>query len=154
MVLPSNDARHRSARADECDRISDCCLENAELTVEGMNRPLDSRLITDAKVRYKPGVLKYQQMGYWAPDYEVKETDVIAVFRFKPQEGVDPIEAAAAVAGESSTATWTDPRFRRHAHRGGLKELAMITQGTFSFLPEPLRSAYSICALISSSVSS
>ena len=24
-----------------------------------------------------------------------------------PQEGVDPVEAAAAVAGESSTATWT-----------------------------------------------
>ncbi len=64
-------------------------------------------LITDAKLRYKPGVLKYQQMGYWQPDYEVKETDVIAVFRFSVQDGVDPVEAAAAVAGESSTATWT-----------------------------------------------
>jgi ribulose-bisphosphate carboxylase large chain len=30
-----------------------------------------------------------------------------ALFRITPQEGVDPIEAAAAVAGESSTATWT-----------------------------------------------
>ena len=29
------------------------------------------------------------------------------MFRITPQEGVDPIEAAAAVAGESSTATWT-----------------------------------------------
>ena len=28
-------------------------------------------------------------------------------FRVTPQDGVDPIEAAAAVAGESSTATWT-----------------------------------------------
>jgi ribulose-bisphosphate carboxylase large chain len=36
-----------------------------------------------------------------------KETDVIALFRLTPQEGVDPEEAAAAVAGESSTATWT-----------------------------------------------
>jgi ribulose-bisphosphate carboxylase large chain len=46
-------------------------------------------------------------MGYWEPDYTPKDTDVIALFRITPQDGVDPIEAAAAVAGESSTATWT-----------------------------------------------
>jgi ribulose-bisphosphate carboxylase large chain len=46
-------------------------------------------------------------MGYWDPGYVPKETDVIAVFRVTPQDGVDPEEAAAAVAGESSTATWT-----------------------------------------------
>ncbi len=57
--------------------------------------------------RYKAGVLKYKQMGYWQPDYEPKPTDIIALFRITPQEGVDPEEAAAAVAGESSTATWT-----------------------------------------------
>ena len=61
----------------------------------------------DAKKRYQAGVLKYAQMGYWDPGYEVKDTDVLAVFRITPQDGVDPIEAAAAVAGESSTATWT-----------------------------------------------
>ena len=38
-------------------------------------------------------------MGYWQPDYEPKDTDVIALFRITPQEGVDPEEAAAAVAG-------------------------------------------------------
>jgi ribulose-bisphosphate carboxylase large chain len=63
--------------------------------------------IIDPKKRYRPGVLKYAQMGYWDGDYEPKETDVLALFRITPQEGVDPIEAAAAVAGESSTATWT-----------------------------------------------
>ncbi len=57
--------------------------------------------------RYKSGVMPYAKMGYWDPDYEPKETDVIAMFRITPQDGVDPIEAAAAVAGESSTATWT-----------------------------------------------
>ena len=57
--------------------------------------------------RYKAGVLKYAQMGYWNPDYVPKETDVLALFRITPQEGVEPEEAAAAVAGESSTATWT-----------------------------------------------
>ncbi|KGB81706.1 MAG: form I ribulose bisphosphate carboxylase large subunit [Pseudomonadota bacterium] len=59
------------------------------------------------KERYKAGVLKYAQMGYWDGDYEPKDTDVLALFRITPQDGVDPIEAAAAVAGESSTATWT-----------------------------------------------
>src|SRR5436189_32660 len=63
--------------------------------------------ITDAKRRYQAGVLKYGQMGYWEPDYVPKDTDTICLFRITPQEGVDPVEAAAAVAGESSTATWT-----------------------------------------------
>src|ERR1700730_1987595 len=70
--------------------------------------------VTDERVtaktgaaRYKAGVLKYAQMGYWDADYVPKDTDVLALFRITPQEGVDPIEAAAAVAGESSTATWT-----------------------------------------------
>ena len=57
--------------------------------------------------RYKSGVMPYAQMGYWDEDYEPKDTDIIALFRISPQDGVDPIEAAAAVAGESSTATWT-----------------------------------------------
>jgi ribulose-bisphosphate carboxylase large chain len=57
--------------------------------------------------RYRAGVLKYAEMGYWDSDYRPKDTDILAVFRITPQEGVDPMEAAAAVAGESSTATWT-----------------------------------------------
>src|SRR4030042_874044 len=57
--------------------------------------------------RYRSGVIQYKAMGYWEPDYAPKDTDVIALFRITPQEGVDPEEAAAAVAGESSTATWT-----------------------------------------------
>ena len=63
--------------------------------------------IKEGKERYKAGVIPYAKMGYWEPDYVPKDTDVLAVFRVTPQEGVDPIEASAAVAGESSTATWT-----------------------------------------------
>jgi ribulose-bisphosphate carboxylase large chain len=59
------------------------------------------------KDRYKAGVIPYKEMGYWVADYEPKPTDIIALFRITPQQGVDPEEAAAAVAGESSTATWT-----------------------------------------------
>ena len=46
-------------------------------------------------------------MGYWYPLIQIKDNDVLALFRFQPQEGVDPVEISAALAGESSTATWT-----------------------------------------------
>src|ERR1700730_8075067 len=69
-------------------------------------RPLSPPETTAAK-RYKAGVLRYVEMGYWQPDYQPLETDLVVVFRITPQAGVDPEEAAAAVAGESSTATWT-----------------------------------------------
>jgi len=57
--------------------------------------------------RYESGVIPYAKMGYWDAAYTVKTTDVLALFRITPQPGVDPVEATAAVAGESSTATWT-----------------------------------------------
>jgi ribulose-bisphosphate carboxylase large chain len=60
-----------------------------------------------APQRWDPGVHSYASMGYYDADYVPKPTDVLAMFRVTPQPGVDPIEAAAAVAGESSTATWT-----------------------------------------------
>ena len=72
-----------------------------------MNKPVEDGVVIDAKTRYSAGVLKYVQMGYWDADYVPKETDLLALFRITPQDGVDPVEAAAAVAGESSTATWT-----------------------------------------------
>ena len=64
---------------------------------------------TDVKKnnRLEAGVTPYAEMGYWQPDYEPKSTDILCAFRITPQAGVDPVEAAAAVAGESSTATWT-----------------------------------------------
>ena len=73
----------------------------------------------DHKGRWTAGVTPYAEMGYWNPDYEPKDTDVLCVFRITPQEGVEPTEAAAAVAGESSTATWTvvwTDRLTPHEH--------------------------------------
>ncbi len=67
----------------------------------------DPKAATPPHGRYSAGVMEYRDMGYWQPDYEPKDTDIITCFRVTPQEGVDPIEASAAVAGESSTATWT-----------------------------------------------
>ena len=55
---------------------------------------------------YNAGVKDYRNT-YWEPDYNVKDTDILAVFKITPQAGVDREEAAAAVAAESSTGTWT-----------------------------------------------
>jgi ribulose-bisphosphate carboxylase large chain len=71
------------------------------------------------KDRWASGVTPYAEMGYYDADYEPKDTDVLCAFRITPQPGVDEIEAAAAVAGESSTATWTvvwTDRLTDHKH--------------------------------------
>ena len=73
----------------------------------------------DAKARYSAGVLEYKKMGYWEPDYSPKDTDVIALFRITPQDGVDPIEAAAAVAGESDFVSVYNAQDRRFLPREG-----------------------------------
>jgi ribulose-bisphosphate carboxylase large chain len=72
----------------------DTVMDTGAVTVKGADR-------------YRSGVMEYRKMGYWEPNYTPKDTDVIALFRVTPQDGVDAIEASAAVAGESSTATWT-----------------------------------------------
>src|SRR3974377_1524509 len=59
------------------------------------------------KSRWAAGVTPYAEMGYLHLNYEPKPRDILGAFRLAPQDGVDPTEAAAAVAGESSTATWT-----------------------------------------------
>src|ERR1700737_3651834 len=74
---------------------------------------------TEKKDRWASGVTPYAEMGYYDADYEPKDTDILAAFRITPQPGVDAIEAAAAVAGESSTATWTvvwTDRLTAHEH--------------------------------------
>jgi len=68
---------------------------------------MNKRETVSGAERYRSGVMEYRKMGYWEPDYVPKDTDVIALFRVTPQDGVNEIEASAAVAGESSTATWT-----------------------------------------------
>jgi len=71
------------------------------------------------KDRWASGVTPYAEMGYYDADYVPKDTDILCAFRITPQDGVDHIEAAAAVAGESSTATWTvvwTDRLTAHAH--------------------------------------
>jgi len=58
------------------------------------------------KKTYKAGVKEYRET-YWMPNYTPSETDILACFKITPQAGVPREEAAAAVAAESSTGTWT-----------------------------------------------
>ncbi len=57
--------------------------------------------------KYKAGVRPYA-VDYYVPDYLPLDTDLLCAFRLQPKDGVDMIEAAAAVAAESSTGTWTE----------------------------------------------
>jgi len=55
---------------------------------------------------FEAGVKEYRET-YWDPGYEPGPTDLLAAFRLTPQPEVAAEEAAAAVAAESSTGTWT-----------------------------------------------
>ena len=81
--------------------------------------PTPAGATEEKKDRWASGVTPYAEMGYYDADYVPKDTDILAAFRITPQPGVDEIEAAAAVAGESSTATWTvvwTDRLTAHEH--------------------------------------
>lgn len=59
-----------------------------------------------ANQTFDAGVQDYK-LTYWTPDYTPLDTDLLACFKVVTQEGVPREEAAAAVAAESSTGTWT-----------------------------------------------
>jgi ribulose-bisphosphate carboxylase large chain len=89
------------------------------------------------KSRWSAGVTPYAEMGYYNADYEPKDTDILCAFRLVPQEGVEPIEAAAAVAGESSTATWTvvwTDRLTAHEHYQAKCYRVDSVQGTDQYI--------------------
>ena len=84
-----------------------------------MSPTSESSDVLAKKDRWSAGVTPYAEMGYYDADYVPKDTDILCAFRIVPQPGVDSIEAAAAVAGESSTATWTvvwTDRLTDHKH--------------------------------------
>src|SRR5262249_24898110 len=104
----SRDATHSHANDLEADRSEKARLMNGARQQRKEFPTMNAPTVTvRGAERYRSGVMEYKRMGYSEPDYGPKDTDLIALFRVTPQEGVDPSEAAAAVAGESSTATWT-----------------------------------------------
>ena len=98
----------------------------------------------EKKERWSAGVTPYAEMGYYDADYVPKDTDILCAFRIVPQPGVDAIEAAAAVAGESSTATWTvvwTDRLTDHKHYQAKAYQVDAVPGTDQFIA---RIAYDI----------
>ena len=69
----------------------------------------DQRVNNNQQDFFKAGVEEYSAAGryYYDPGYTPKETEVLAAFRITPQPDVPREEAAAAVAAESSSGTWT-----------------------------------------------
>ncbi|XP_047258974.1 ribulose bisphosphate carboxylase large chain-like [Capsicum annuum] len=61
---------------------------------------------TKASVGFKAGVKEYK-LTYYTPEFQTKDTDILAAFQVTPQHGVPPEEVGAAVAAESSAGTWT-----------------------------------------------
>jgi len=98
----------------------------------------------EKKERWSAGVTPYAEMGYYDADYVPKDTDILCAFRIVPQPGIDAIEAAAAVAGESSTATWTvvwTDRLTDHKHYQAKAYQVDAVPGTDQFIA---RIAYDI----------
>src|SRR5438477_3963995 len=106
--------------------------------------PSSSSESLEKKDRWSAGVTPYAEMGYYDADYVPKDTDILCAFRIVPQPGVDSIEAAAAVAGESSTATWTvvwTDRLTDHKHYQAKAYRVEPVPGTDQFIA---RIAYDI----------
>jgi len=62
--------------------------------------------MTTLATSFSAGVKDYAAT-YWEPTYQPKDSDLLACFKVVAQQGVPREEAAAAVAAESSTGTWT-----------------------------------------------
>ena len=56
------------------------------------NRKMAPQTETKAGTGFKAGVKDYR-LTYYTPDYQVKDTDILAAFRMTPQPGV-PVEEA------------------------------------------------------------
>ena len=68
----------------------------------------------EAKSRWGAGVTPYKEMGYWRPDYEPEDSDILAAFRITPQPGVDPEEAAVETPGYPTRSSRAYRAFDRH----------------------------------------
>ncbi len=87
--------------------------------------------------RYRAGVRPYAE-DYYAPDYVPGETELLCAFRIQPGAGVDMIEAAAAVAAESSTGTWTEVWSAQLTNLDEYKAKVYRIEGDVAYIAYPL----------------
>jgi ribulose-bisphosphate carboxylase large chain len=87
--------------------------------------------------KYKAGVRPYA-VDYYVPDYVPSDTDLLCAFRIQPKPGVDMIEAAAAVAAESSTGTWTEVWSNQLTDLDFYKARVYRIEGDIAYMAYPL----------------
>ena len=87
--------------------------------------------------KYKAGVRAYAR-DYYVPGYVPADTDLLCAFRIQPKGGVDVIEAAAAVAAESSTGTWTEVWSRHLTNLDFYKAKVYRIEEDIAFIAYPL----------------
>ncbi|KAD4179305.1 hypothetical protein E3N88_27896 [Mikania micrantha] len=71
--------------------ISDRSFENSREATKLLYPAPKRRTETKASVGFKAGVKDYK-LTYYTPQYETKDTDILAAFRVTPQPGVPPEE--------------------------------------------------------------
>jgi len=87
--------------------------------------------------KYRAGVRPYAA-DYYVPEYVPTDTDLLCAFRIQPKGGVDMIEAAAAVAAESSTGTWTEVWSNQLTDLNYYKAKVYQTQGDIAYIAYPM----------------
>lgn len=87
--------------------------------------------------KYQAGVHPYA-LGYFVPGYQPADTDLLCAFRIVPAKGTDMIEAAAAVAAESSTGTWTEVWSNQLINLDFYKAKVYRLEGDLAYLAYPM----------------
>jgi ribulose-bisphosphate carboxylase large chain len=85
---------------------------------------------------FEAGVRPYAH-DYYDPNYTPKDTDLLCAFRIQPRS-VDMIEAAAAVAAESSTGTWTEVWSNQLTNLDFYKARVYSIQGDIAYIAYPM----------------
>ena len=86
---------------------------------------------------YNAGVRPYART-YYVPDHQPDDTELLCAFRIVPKVGVDMIEAAAAVAAESSTGTWTEVWSQELTNIDYYKAEVYRIQGDIAYIAYPM----------------
>ena len=93
--------------------------------------------IVELSAKYKAGVRPYA-LDYYIPDYAPLDTDLLCAFRIQPKPDVDVSEAAAAVAAESSTGTWTEVWSNQLTDIDYYKAKVYRIEGDLAYIAYPL----------------
>ena len=100
-------------------------------------RTLTQPPTADLSDKYIAGVRTYAS-DYYDPEYLPKDTDLLCAFRITPKPHTDMIEAASAVAAESSTGTWTEVWSNQLTDLDFFKARVYDIQGDIAYLAYPM----------------